>query len=1205
MKKSLFLTFAMAFFCVALSYFASANPIDPTQAQAVAQQFFSTVAPQSRGIQPEIVYQPTYMVAAAGRHSRSTTEVTCYYVVNMGTEGFVIVSADDCAKPVLGYSTEGAFNPGQIPAGLNDMLEGYRQEIGTAISQSHQATEEIAAEWEAIDRQERATRTVIVGPLIQTTWNQYPYYNSMCPVYQYGSYTVQAVTGCVATATAQLFRFWEWPVRGTGSHSYHAYSMDEPSVDLGTLSADFGNTIYLYDLMPTSIEASTNSLMRTQVARLSYHCGVAVEMMYSCNGSGAYSEDLPNAFANYFDYTCEGMKYLSQYTVTQWQNMLKANLDGGMPLSYSGSSSEGGHAFLCDGYDNSNYFHFNFGWGGSGNGYFTVSGTNVHEYSSGQDAIFGIQPNRPVCDGESCSITIEVSNNINNASGWNGAYMVVYQGEKAIKGITLLPTLHSNTYTFEVCEDSLHFEWYSGNNDAVCRVLIRNADNDTLYYVDGNPTPGRFFSVNYACSECPYPINLNISDIEEEEATFSWTSGGNPQGYNIEYGPAGFTPGTGTVISNVQPPYHFENLTAEHSYDVYVQAICDEETTSGWSSRASFATLIRCNDDNNRNISSTVGNSGTRYLPIDFAESYRYSYSQQLYSRNELNSIGITAACKINSLSFQTYQLTNQTLNNISIYVGHAEVDTFVFTFIPIEQMTLVYSGPMQLHSGNMVWNEITFQNPFYYDGTHSLVIAVLNNSGTAVASGGSQYCFLCHNASHRKALLKESNSTINPANIGQPDYYIPGTRNNMKFNICIAGYACDDVTITLDSAVCEDDFPFTWHGITFEDEGSETNTVTFGGGCDSVITMNVTKKFHTTNEFSDEACGEYVWNNETYYESGNYTQNLLAANGCDSIVTLHLTLHPAYTRTETLNLCRTQLPFTYEPENVTFGTDATSGEFLYPHTTAYGCDSSLTLIVNIGEPTETTLDISNCGPYTWNDTTYDASGTYTQSFSSSCNCDSIVTINLTILEATENEITEEACGTFTYEGHTFNTSGDHVVTLTNAAGCDSIVTLHLTIHPIPSVTISGNTQISAGNSTTLTASGADTYVWSTGETTTAITVAPTSTTSYTVTGTTQYGCTATASKIVQVTSSVADYTSESGVLLYPNPATHTVTLQADENGSAMQEVAIYDATGRVLFRQKADATKVEINISGWTSGVYVARIVSDGNVIVKKFTKE
>ena len=237
MKKPLFSTIAMLLCLMAIPFFATANPIDTARAKTIAANFYSTVAQQPlRGTQPAIVYQATCTATPAARNAHAQ-EVACFYVMNMGSEGYVIVSADDCALPVLAYSTEGAFNPDAVPAGLHDMLEGYRNEIGTAISQHHQATAEVVAQWAAIDQPQRNTRAVVVAPLIQTTWNQYPYYTRMCPVYQYSGYTVQAVTGCVATATAQLFRFWEWPVRGNGSHSYHAYSMDNTSVDLGTLSA--------------------------------------------------------------------------------------------------------------------------------------------------------------------------------------------------------------------------------------------------------------------------------------------------------------------------------------------------------------------------------------------------------------------------------------------------------------------------------------------------------------------------------------------------------------------------------------------------------------------------------------------------------------------------------------------------------------------------------------------------------------------------------------------------------------------------------------------------------------------------------------------------------------------------------------------------------------------------------------------------------
>ena len=209
------------------------------------------------------------------------------------------------------------------------------------------------------------------------------------------------------------------------------------------------------------------------------------------------------------------------------------------------------------------------------------------------------------------------------------------------------------------------------------------------------------------------------------------------------------------------------------------------------------------------------------------------------------------------------------------------------------------------------------------------------------------------------------------------------------------------------------------------------------------------------------------------------------------------------------------------------------------------------------------------------------------------------------MLQPTEGELTDEACGSYSYEGQTFTTSGDHTVTLTNAAGCDSVVTLHLTIHPMPNVSISGNTQITVGSNTTLTASGADSYEWSTGETTADITVSPTSNTTYSVTGTTENGCTGTASTTVQVSVAVSDYDNANGILLFPNPATHTVTLQADGDGATLKEVAVYDATGRVVFRSEIGAGKVEIDVNDWKSGIYFARIICSDSVIIKKFTKQ
>ena len=1141
-QKITFLTIAISLIFSVLK--TNATPIDTTTAKNIATNFYTSLSlAPNRSAAPQIVYTET---ASTERDA----SVTCYYIINMGESGYVIVSGNDCALPVLAYSTEGAFNMQQIPTGMQDMLRGYREEIRLAIAHELVATEEVRDQWAALSAPSRNLRTVVVEPLIQTTWNQYPVYNSMCPIYNYPGYgQVQAVTGCVATATAQILRFWEWPVQGTGSHSYHAYSMDNTPVDLGYLTANFGNTIYLYDLMPTSISSSTNSLMREQVARLSSHCGIAVDMSYSVNGSGAYSEDLPDAFRNYFNYSCDGMRYLSQYSVSEWRNMLRAELDLGHPMSYSGSSSEGGHAFICDGYDDNNYFHFNFGWGGSGNGYFTVSGTGVHEYSNHQDAIFGIVPNRPECDGETCNITIDLTNNA-NGNGWNGGYLVVYQGDVAIKGVVLKPNLSSDSYTFSVCEDSLHFNWFSGNNDAVCSFVIRNADNDTLYACNGNPTAGRFLSVNYACSDCPYPINVAASDIEEREATISWTCGGAPQGFNLEYGPAGFATGTGTLITNVTSPYTLTDLQPEHNYEVQIQAICNDSTASGWSSRCTFNTLVRCNNDNNRTLTSTVGNNGTRYIPIDFSDNYAYSYCQQIFSRSELNTMGLTAG-NINSVSFQTYQLDDQSVNNISIYIGHADMDTFQFAYLPISEMTLVYSGSITLHRGNMVWNEIAFQNPFIYDGNRSLVVAVLNNSGSSIAITGSQGCFLCHNATSRKGLITESTTALNPTEISSPDYYLQGTRNNMKFNACLAGFGCDDVYADLDSTVCENDFPFTWNGITFDDEGTASNTVTYNGGCDSIITMTVRKAYNVVGEDTTAIlCGDFDWYGQTYTTSGDYTRSLASAAGCDSTVTLHLTILPTYDQHDYVTICGSELPYTYAAEDTIFDIGTQSGDFVFARQTVLGCDSLRTLHLTVGSSFNDTINVSSCDTYSWNDQTYSQSGSYTAAF-------------------------------------------------TSQYGCDSIVTINLTINPTPTVTISGNLTIQLGESTTLTASGAANYQWSNGSTQDHITVSPIHTSTYHVTGTTAAGCSATASAEVEVTTGLTDETVQAGISIYPNPTQSDIIINLDQDIDIQNvEIQLFDIYGKQLSSKMANAFQVEFSLSDYANGMYMLRIIENGNVI-------
>ncbi|MBP5710332.1 MAG: C10 family peptidase, partial [Bacteroidales bacterium] len=445
MNKICYLKVSITIFFVMLMSFMKGAPVDTNTVKTVAAAFWAAlpdIPEQTRNTVPQISHTESYSVTDNINGKLTKSVKPCFYVVNFGDDGFVLVSADDRTMPVLGFSTEGKFSVEEIQDNMSHFFLSYKEELEYVVENDVQASPENSSLWDKFRIPLRDNylyrANVIVPPLIKTTWNQSPIYNNMCPYIS--SKSCRVYTGCVATAMAQIIRYWEWPAKGTGSHSYYAVLSDDNSTQIGTLTADFGNTTYLYDLMPTSINNSSNQYFKNAVAQLSYQCGVSVDMQYGCNGSGAYPEDIPYAMRTYFDYKCDGIYYLqSPITLAKWQQLLKNDLDAGRPIVYGGNSNSGGHAFICDGYRDDNYFHFNWGWGGANNGYYTISTTGTGaddiEYWKYQDAILGLEPNRKEC-GTSCSLTIELSNSAGQ-KGWNGAYITVFQGNKAIKAVTL------------------------------------------------------------------------------------------------------------------------------------------------------------------------------------------------------------------------------------------------------------------------------------------------------------------------------------------------------------------------------------------------------------------------------------------------------------------------------------------------------------------------------------------------------------------------------------------------------------------------------------------------------------------------------------------------------------------------------------------------------------------------------------------------
>ena len=352
---------------------AFANPVGVSQAKYVGQQFVqANFEPSRQSGELTLVYTGT-----------SNRGETCFYVFNVGNEGFVMVSADDVYRPIVGYSDEGSFDAQNVNPELGYMLgELISARSGKLTGEPAPA---VRAEWEMLAKNGKPMSFNGgrgVANLVQTKWNQdYPY-NYYCPNAA-GGPGGHVYAGCVATAMSQVMKFWEHPVQGTGSHSYYCPGY-------GQQSANFGQTEYDWKNMPNTISSSSPQEEIDAIATLMYHCGVATDMGYAIDGSGTFSYLVPNAISSYFGYTNQAvLKSRDNFSYDNWASMLKESFDMGWPLYYSGQSPEGGHAFVCDGYNDANLFHYNWGWSGSGDGWFDFD--NI-DYNTSDGAVFNFVP---------------------------------------------------------------------------------------------------------------------------------------------------------------------------------------------------------------------------------------------------------------------------------------------------------------------------------------------------------------------------------------------------------------------------------------------------------------------------------------------------------------------------------------------------------------------------------------------------------------------------------------------------------------------------------------------------------------------------------------------------------------------------------------------------------------------------------------------
>ena len=377
MKKGILIIMALVF-CMGLM----AKPVSLEKARQLGGKFMTVNHRASVG-QCDLAYT-----------EKTETGMEVCYVFRCQPKGFVIIAADDRMKPVLGYSTESNFFE-VMPDGLRTFFDNYKAGFEQMVVNDEPQTEQALADWTSLEKTGRLVdkgNKSMVGPLLSSLWNQTDLYNNMAPEDPSSVFSGHCKAGCVANAMSQIMRYWEWPRTGMGSHVYDAFSSFG---DYGIQSADFGASTYQFEFMPDYLDFASPQYEVDATALLEYHAGVSVDMGYGASASGAYSEDVPGALINHFRYSDDMyLQYGDDLFIDEWEDQLRTNLDGGMPLYYTAIGPGSAHAFVMDGYDDVGYFHLNWGWAGFDNGYYTIDGFYLTFYSYPWDhnAIFNIHP---------------------------------------------------------------------------------------------------------------------------------------------------------------------------------------------------------------------------------------------------------------------------------------------------------------------------------------------------------------------------------------------------------------------------------------------------------------------------------------------------------------------------------------------------------------------------------------------------------------------------------------------------------------------------------------------------------------------------------------------------------------------------------------------------------------------------------------------
>ncbi len=721
----------------------NANPIDVRTAQKAAVNYLSAVK------------------QAASPHSRCRLAYSKTDAADNGPllyvfavqNGFVVVAGDDAVRPILGYSVNATLDLSNLPSNMVAYLEDLSQQIRAVRQRQGTAGRQARSEWKALLAdtvdvqvfQQNSGRTA-VSPLLTTKWGQGYCFNRYCPSDESG----QTYTGCVATAMAQIVRYWESPATGFGKHTYNLSQY-------GLLSVDFGAAHYQYNLMPDSLDANSTPIAQiNEVSKLVYHLGVGLNASYGVNGTGGFHAGARAAMINHFGFNpYSGYTLRDDYTDAEWTAMLKGELDLGHPVFYNGRDPAGGHAFVCDGYDASDYFHFNWGWYGDGDGYFSLANLNPDPYTfnSGQGAILGLYPvstpeRRLVCNMTGTTeMKVDSVAYVAHTVGYSTNYECTSYSNTS-ESTMMLVTQHvgdrfmvdfqeytRQSFTVYDGTPSGGTVLFSNSNAEVGSHFLSTSDTITIVY-DGDWYCQGFLLKATVVSCLPVVYDFGCTASTDTSATLSWNLLDNagspsvPRQWQIEYGQRGFARGSGTVLRCDGSPVQLNGLMQNTAYDAYLIYQCNGGSVKTLGPiHFKTAPYVEC--------FNTMGedNRTTYYYPFTPRHD---RFSQQLFTAEELAACGIVAGTSLASISFECKSscAEPQRFDNISLYLGNTVQSSYsgISDTISRAAMQQVWKGTVRITpSEEKYWFTIFFDTAFVYAG-NNLVVATDKpaNSGTA-----------------------------------------------------------------------------------------------------------------------------------------------------------------------------------------------------------------------------------------------------------------------------------------------------------------------------------------------------------------------------------------------------------------------------------------------------------------------------------------